>query len=227
MKILIAYAHTMTGEGTGAVGYINESKESRNLSDRVANLIKKTKHTVEVIGVDKSNSYLTVLSKIANKGNYDLVVQIHFNAFETTSKAMGNEVFHWYSNANMKNISTRVNQKLNTLYKSRGVKTNKDMNGRDAWLRLNKNPAILIETCFVDSKADTDTYKNNMDETARLIAEGLTGDTIGISVTPPKEPTDNGKLFRVIVGAYNKENAENMKKELIEKGYKDTYLMGV
>lgn len=227
MKILLAYAHTMSGEGTGAVDYINESVESRLITNMVATEIKKTKHTVEVIGLDKSNNYLTELTKIANKSNYDVVVQIHFNAYNRTHEKMGNEVFHWYSNIKMKNIATQVNQKLNTLYKSRGVKTNKDMNGRDAWLRLNKNPAILIETCFVDSKADTDTYKVNKNLTAKLIAEGITGESINSNPINPTPPTVDGKLFRVIVGAYNKDNAEKMQKELIEKGYKDTYLMGV
>ncbi|WP_301951474.1 N-acetylmuramoyl-L-alanine amidase, partial [Clostridioides difficile] len=41
------------------------------------------------------------------------------------------------------------------------------------WLNHTIAPAILIEVCFVDSKADTDYYVNNKDKVAKLITEGI------------------------------------------------------
>lgn len=223
MKILFAYAHTLQGKGTGANGFINEGKESRDLTDLVVDILKKQGHTVKVIGFIKSNNYLTELAKIANKEKFDLVIQIHFNANKTTLQPMGTEIFHYYTNSKMKEVATRINNNLGTIFKNRGVKTNKQMNGRDAWLRLNKNPALLIETCFVDSKKDTDIYNSNKHKIANLIATGITN----TNLQENNNLTNSKKLYRVSVGSYNKDNAIKMKNELISKGYKDTFIMEV
>lgn len=223
MKLLFAYAHTLQGKGTGANGFINECKESRVLTDLVVDILKKQGHTVKTIGFIKSNNYLTELTKIANKEKFDLVIQIHFNANKTTLQPMGTEIFHYYTNEKMKEVATRINNNLGTIFKNRGVKTNKQMNGRDAWLRLNKNPALLIETCFVDSKKDTDIYNSNKNKIANLIAAGITNTKLQVN----NNLTNSKKLYRVIVGSYNQDNAIKMKNELISKGYKDTFLMEV
>ncbi|MBZ0875303.1 N-acetylmuramoyl-L-alanine amidase, partial [Clostridioides difficile] len=118
--------------------------------------------------VDKSNNYLAEQCQIANKQNVDLAVQIHFNANKTTLNPMGTETI--YKTNNGKVYAERVNDKLATVFKNRGAKT--DARGL-YWLRNTKAPAILIEVCFVDSKADTDYYIKNKNTVAKLIAEGI------------------------------------------------------
>ena len=88
-----------------------------------------------------------------------------------------------------------------------------------------KYPAVLIETCFVDSKADTDKYINNKDATAKLIAEGIIGkDIIETNVTTNSKNDDI--LWAVCVGAYKDKNKANaIVEELKKKGYTSTYLI--
>ncbi|MGX8128472.1 N-acetylmuramoyl-L-alanine amidase [Clostridioides difficile] len=173
MKIAITPGHTLAGKGTGAVGYIDEGKENRMLVDLIVKWLKKGEATVYSGKVDKSNNYLAEQCKIANKQDVDVAVQIHFNANNTTLNPMGTETI--YKTNNGKVYAERVNNKLATVFKNRGAKT--DVRGL-YWLRNTKAPAILIEVCFVDSKADTDYYIRHKDIVAKLIAEGILNKTI-------------------------------------------------
>ncbi|NJA28726.1 N-acetylmuramoyl-L-alanine amidase [Clostridioides difficile] len=168
MKIAIVPGHTLTGKGTGATGYIDEGKENRILNDLIVKWLKQGGATVYTGKVDKSTNYLSEQCKIANKQDVDLAVQIHFNANNTTINPMGTETI--YKTNNGKVYANRVNEKLSTVFKNRGAKT--DVRGL-YWLSHTKAPAILIEVCFVDSKADTDYYIKNKNTVAKLIAEGI------------------------------------------------------
>ncbi|HBH1344294.1 N-acetylmuramoyl-L-alanine amidase [Clostridioides difficile] len=168
MKIAIVPGHTLSGKGTGATGYIDEGKENRILTDLIVKWLKQGGATVYTGKVDKSNNYLAEQCQIANKQNVDLAVQIHFNANKTTLNPMGTETI--YKTNNGKVYADRVNTKLATVFKNRGAKS--DVRGL-YWLRHTKAPAILIEVCFVDSKADTDYYIKNKNTVAKLIAEGI------------------------------------------------------
>ena len=192
MNICIVAGHTTTGKGTGAVGYINESAENRVLGKKVTEYIKKAGHNCDYYEINKSDTYLKDQTNFANKKVYDAVIQIHFNANKNTLSPMGTETL--YKSSKGKAIAERVTNKLGLLYKQRGVKLRTDLH----WLNATKYPAILIETCFVDSKADTDKYISNKDATAKLIAEGIIGKSI------PNTPVVNesGILWSVCVGAY-------------------------
>ncbi|HBE9761876.1 TPA: N-acetylmuramoyl-L-alanine amidase [Clostridioides difficile] len=168
MKIAIVPGHTLSGKGTGAVGYIDEGKENRILTDLIVKWLKQGGATVYTGKVDKSSNYLAEQCQIANKQNVDLAVQIHFNANKTTLNPMGTETI--YKTNNGKVYADRVNTKLATVFKNRGAKS--DVRGL-YWLSHTKAPAILIEVCFVDSKADTDYYIKNKNTVAKLIAEGI------------------------------------------------------
>lgn len=170
MKIALSAGHTLSGKGTGAVGIINESQENRIMFDLVKKWLVKDGHTVYACNVDKSDTYLQQQVALANKQTVDVAVQIHFNAGGGT----GTETLHDYGSTKGKEFATRVNAKLATVFKNRGAKSRNDL----YWLNNTKAPAILIETCFVDSKVDTDYYKANKDKVAKLIAEGIVGKTI-------------------------------------------------
>ena len=92
------------------------------------------------------------------------------------------------------------------------------------WLRLTKSPAILIETCFVSNKSDTDKYTSNREKIAKLIAEGIANQAIAENSNSSASSTDK-KLYAVCVTACEYNSAKKMQQELIEKGYKDTYLI--
>ncbi|MGO1044492.1 N-acetylmuramoyl-L-alanine amidase [Clostridioides difficile] len=186
MKVAITAGHTLTGKGTGAVGYIDEGKENRVLMDLVVKWLKLGGATVFSGKVDKSNNYLAEQCNIANKQDVDVAVQIHFNADHTTLDKMGTETI--YKTSNGKVYADRVNEKLATVFKNRGAKS--DVRGL-YWLSHTKAPAILIEVCFVDSKADTDYYIRHKDIVAKLIAEGILNKNID-----NKENNEVKKMFK-------------------------------
>lgn len=219
MKILISAGHTLDGKGTGAVGFINESQENRALGRYVVNYLKQMGHEVDYHEVNIGSDYVSQQVKKANSKSYDVVVQIHFNA-SSSSSANGVEVI--YRSSKGKVYAQRVQDKLKTVFKDRGVKHDINDLKRDlGWLRLTKAPAILIETCFVSSKIDTDKYIKDREKIAILIAEGIAGQ----SYTKNSVNTSSDKLYAVCVGAYTQENAKKMQQELISKGYKDAYLI--
>ena len=86
------------------------------------------------------------------------------------------------------------------------------------------NPAILIETCFVSNKSDTDKYTSNRKKIAKLIAEGIANQTIVENSNSNTSSADK-KLYAVCVTACEYDSAKKMQQELISKGYKDTYLI--
>ena len=213
MKILISSGHTLKGTGVGANGYINESEENRILSKIVVKYLQFAGHEVDYYEVNEGKDYLAKQVAAANSKDYDLVVQIHFNAFKLTENAMGTETY--YISDSGKVWAEKVNDKLSTVFKSRGVKKGTGL----YWLKNTRPIAILIETCFVDSKHDTDTYKVNKEHIGKLIAEGINRKEISM----PSEV-----FYRVIAGSYsNKENAqkqiENLKKKGIDNAFIDIY----
>lgn len=174
MKIALSAGHTLSGKGTGATGYINESNENRVMFDLVKKWLVADGHTVYTCNVDKADNYLQQQVALANKQSVDVAVQIHFNANTTTSVPMGTETL--YVSTRGKEFADRVNSKLATKFKSRGAKKRTNL----YWLNNCVAPTILIEVCFVDSKADTDIYLANKDAIAKLIAEGIVGRTISV-----------------------------------------------
>lgn len=211
MRILICAGHTTQGKGTGAVGYINESNENRVLAKKVVDYLKTAGHTVDYYEINKADDYLQKQVAYANSKVYDLVVQIHFNANKTTDSIMGTETL--YSSSRGKVWAEKVTNKLGALYKQRGAKLRTDL----YWLNKTTAPAILIETCFVDSKGDTNIYNSNKDKTAKLIAEAVHGSEI--------KTTTAGK-WAVCVGAWkDKTTADAKVEELKKKGYSDTYII--
>lgn len=218
MNVLVVAGHTLNpNKGCGAIGYINESTENRILGKLIVEYINKTNHKAVYGEVNKSDTYLADQVALANKGKYDLVIQVHFNANKTTLSAMGTETL--YKSNKGKEYAQKVTNKLGTLYKRRGAKLRTDL----YWLNKTNAPAILIETCFVDSKADTDKYISNKNYTAKLIAEAVTGQAI-VDNTNTQTPTN--KLYKVCVGAYkDRENADKILNEAKNKGFKDAYLL--
>ena len=214
MRVLISAGHTLEGKGTGADSYINESSENRILSKIVVEYLKLAGHEVDYHEVNKSNNHVSEQIAMANSKSYDLVVQIHFNAHKKTDESMGTETL--YVSNNGKAFADKINAKLSTVFRNRGIKKRDDL----SWLTKTKSSSILIEVCFVDSKHDADTYKVNKDLVGKLIAEGVNGKDIKAS----NEET-TGIFYRVVAGSYSKrENAEAQLKLLESKGIKGGFL---
>lgn len=220
MNILICAGHTTKGDGTGAVGYISESTENRVLSKLVVKYLKELGANADYYEINESKNYLSLQVAAANKKNYDLVVQIHFNAYKKVTQSMGTETL--YRSSTGKKYAEQINKKLSALFKSRGVKHDiNDVGKKLYWLSNTKSPAVLIETCFVDSKVDSDMYVMNKERVGQLIAEGI----MNKDLNPPK-PVDpiptpkTDEYYRVVAGSFrNRDYAEDTKNKLIKSGF--------
>ena len=74
-------------------------------------------------------------------------------------------------------------------------------------------PALLIEVGFINSEADNQLFDEKFSEIAEAIAEAILG-------TLDQETVEDPLLYRVQVGIFkNKENADRMNYELLDKGY--------
>ena len=199
MNILVMAGHSASGyKGCGAVGYINESDETRKVASKVVEYLKELGVNATYIKLDKptSSSYLSEQVKLANsKGKFDCMVQIHFNAGSSDSNSNTTGTETYYRTSSGKVFSDRVNKKLSTLFRDRGSRNDKP---NLYWLKnASSQAAILIEVCFVDDKDDVRIYKENFDKVCKLIAEGLSNKTLSIQNT-------NASNNKYSNGAYNK-----------------------
>lgn len=210
MKIGINCGHTLTGAGSGAVGYISESEQTRIVGWSLTQKLDNGGHTIIDCTVDRANTqkeYLKKTVEIANANNLDLFVSIHFNA----GGGQGVEVYTYGGKQHTEAV--RVCEKLHALgFKNRGVK---DGSGLYV-IGHTTAKAMLIEVCFCDNKADTELYKSiGENKIAAAIAEAITGQSIG-GVTMEKSiftdvPTTDA--------AY--EDIKNLKDYGIINGYSD------
>jgi N-acetylmuramoyl-L-alanine amidase len=218
MLFTINAGHTLQGKGTGAVGFLNESKENRAVVAHVIKLLKQLGHSVIDCTIDKSDNYLKEAVAAANKHKADLAVSIHFNS-SGDSSANGVETLVYNSSNDYTNkYANAINKEIAALgYRNRGIKQRQDL----YWLKNTTSKAILIECCFVSNKADSDKY--NAVKMAEAIVKGLVGK---LPTNNSNSSTDSSeKLYAVCVGAYSKVNADRILLEVKSKGYKDAYLI--
>ena len=218
MLFTINAGHTLQGKGTGAVGFLNESKENRAVVAHVIKLLKQLGHSVIDCTIDKSDDYLKEAVAAANKHKADLAVSIHFNS-SGDSSANGVETLVYNSSNDYTNkYANAINKEIAALgYRNRGIKQRQDL----YWLKNTTSKAILIECCFVSNKADSDKY--NAVKMAEAIVKGLVGK---LPTNNSNSSTDSSeKLYAVCVGAYSKVNADRILLEVKSKGYKDAYLI--
>lgn len=222
MRINIHAGHNPDGKtACGAIGLLKESTEARAVKDKVITMLKSQGHTVYDCTVDNGTSKNDVLKKIVAKCNeheVDLDVSIHFNAGANkilNKVTTGTEVFVYSSASKAKSYAQKVVNAISALgFKNRGVKTSTSL----YVLKNTKNPAMLIECCFVDDPDDAELY--NADKMAQAIVKGITGVTVSVPSTAPSTSTSTTKYYRVQTGAYSVEkNAIDLQKKLHKKGF--------
>ena len=165
MRFCINAGHTKFSNGTGAVGYLNESKETRKIAYELMKLLVETNHEIIPAVFDKNNNNLKAAVETANNNNADLFVSIHLNAGGGT----GCEVYTWKGQKITQAV--KICENLNKLgFKNRGVK-----DGSNYYVIKNtKMKALLIEVCFVDNKLDADLYnKVGVNQIAKAIYEAI------------------------------------------------------
>lgn len=199
-------------QAVGARGYVKEEEIAEEIKNDVIKILKK--HNFKHIDCSPSkmskSEDLAFGVKMCNDNKCNLFASIHLNASKTTDKAVGCEVITY--NTKFKE-ATKVCENLEKLgFKNRGVKHNKNFYE----LKNTNCRAMIIEVCFVDSKADTDLLKElGTYKIAKAIAYAIMG--VEEDMTKPIEQVNAN--YRVCVGSFAEyNNAVNKKKELEKMG---------
>lgn len=169
MIVGINCGHTISGQpGSGAVGYISESSETRAVGYSLMYYLRERGVTVIDCTNDRASSTQDNLREIvdmANRQPLDLFVSIHFNS----GGGRGTEVYTY--NGERFRQAELVCENMEKLgFINRGIK-----NGSNLYvIRRTNARAMLVEVCFVDTRSDVDLYKK---VTAQGVAQAI-GDAI-------------------------------------------------
>lgn len=155
MKVGVNYGHTLNGPGSGAVGILNESAETRNVGNAFVDLLIKNGHEVVNCTIDKAssqNAYLSQVVEMANRQDLDYFISFHFNA--SNGKGHGVETYTYEGRQFEDALEVCAN--ISALgFANRGVK-----NGTGLYVvKKTKAKSMLIECCFVDNAEDVETYR--------------------------------------------------------------------
>ena len=167
----------------GASGYLDEVDEARRVVERTAEMLRSVGVKVKTFHDNTSHDQGTNLNTIVNchnKQSRELDVSIHFNAYQTTSKPMGCECLY----KTQEDLAADVARNLAeaTDLPNRGAKYRSDLK----FLNSTSKPAVLVETVFVDSKADETAYNESFEECAKASPKLCRGDRSGTSSRPKK-----------------------------------------
>ncbi len=164
-KIVINAGHTKLGVGTGAVGKLYESIETRKIAYELMKQLADTKHEVIPAVFDRHENNLKAAVEVANNNKADVFISIHLNA----GGGHGTEVYTW--KARKIDRAIKLCNNLSALgFTNRGVK-----DGSSLYVIKNtKCEAILIEVCFVGSDIDFSLFHTHgYEKLAKAIKDSL------------------------------------------------------
>lgn len=179
MVIGINCGHTLSGTvGSGAVGFINESDETRAVGYSLMRLLTERGHTVVDCTDNNAPTVLENLRRIcalANAQRLDMFLSIHFNA----GGGRGCEAY----TMGAKDTANAVGIVENVAalgFADRGIKDGSSL----YVIRNTVSPAVLLEVCFVDTAEDTELYNRlGAERIAAAIADGIENNQIGDELT--------------------------------------------
>jgi N-acetylmuramoyl-L-alanine amidase len=180
MKIVCSSGHGLYVRG--ASGYLDEVNEARRVVNTVASLLSHAGVEVTTYHDDVSRSQSENLERIVdfhNSKQRDLDVSVHFNAYQSTTKPMGTECLYVTQSSLAATVASKIAIAGDLI--NRGAKQRSDL----FFLNNTEMPAILVETCFVDSSADADSYNTNFDEICEALAEAISDRNIEEAPEPP------------------------------------------
>ena len=170
-------------KSTGASGYLDELTEDRKLGAALkAELTARGHQVIDTTPKDTEAESLSGRAKRANAAKADFFVSLHFNAGGGT----GTEVFTTSSSGAKKQAQKASANVAKTLgLKNRGHKT-----ANFTVLVKTDMPAMLVETCFVDTRIDADAWKRvGPEKVAAAIASAIVGGSEEPIVKEPMQDT--------------------------------------
>src|SRR5262245_41981849 len=160
MRIAISSGHGKYV--SGAVGPspwgLDEHKEAVRVVDAVTPQLNSDGNSAVSYEDTTSRSQQENLNRIVswhNSQTRDYDVSVHFNAYQTSNSPKGTECYYYSQQQLASRVASGIAGTSGLI--NRGAKKNTGL----YFLNSTNKPAILIEVCFVDSKADVDLYKTN------------------------------------------------------------------
>jgi N-acetylmuramoyl-L-alanine amidase len=183
MKVVISSGHGKYVRG--ASGILDEVDEARRVVEQVAQNLRQVGVDVITFHDDTSKSQNENLNTIVDfhneQGEHDLDVSVHFNAYTETASPMGTECLYT-TQAQLADLIAENIANASGLI-DRGPKKRTDL----FFLNQTEAPAVLIETCFVDSEADAAIYDEDFDLICAAIATAISG--TAIKAPQPSQPS--------------------------------------
>lgn len=209
MKFVISSGHSLYVRG--ASSYIDEVNEARKIVSQVAKYLKECGCNVTEYHDNTSKTQKDNINSIVtfhNSKERDLDVSVHLNAANKTDDPRGVEVL--YVSESGRAIAEKVSAAIakTSGLKNRGAKKRTNL----GFLNGTKETAILIEVCFVDSKADVDIYNEKFNVICEAIAESISGKQIK-KVKSSKQT----KSVQIKTGGLTPEMIEEVSKYFKEK----------
>ena len=187
--------HTLSGAGTGARGYVEETVKNREAGNRLMAMLREKGHTVINCTVDKSSNDLYDRVRKANAQKLDLFVSLHLNAFKSTTSEMGVETHIYNGNYSGKEANRRYAQAIQTALVQDVKWIDRKVKESNFYvLRETVAPAVLVELGFCDSQGDMNKW--NTEKIAAALFRGITG-TAYVASAAPVVNTGKGETFKV------------------------------
>ena len=195
MIIGLDMGHTLSGAGTGARGYVEETVKNREAGNRLMAMLREKGHTVINCTVDKSSNDLYDRVRKANAQKLDLFVSLHLNAFKSTTSEMGVETHIYNGNYSGKEANRRYAQAIQTALVQEVKWIDRKVKESNFYvLRETVAPAVLVELGFCDSQGDMNKW--NTEKIAAALFRGITGTAYTGSAAPIVN-TGKGETFKV------------------------------
>lgn len=208
-KIVVDSGHG--GEDPGAVYLGRKEKEDTLwLALEVGRLLEAGGQ--DVVYTRTTDIYQTPFEKaqIANREKADYFISIHRNSSPRPNQYQGVETLIYDKSGIKLKMAEAINGALEELgFRNLGVKERPGL----VVLRRTNMPALLVEVGFINNDQDNQLFDEKFSEIAEAISEAILG-------TLAQETVEDPLLYRVQVGFFrNKENADRLNYELLDKGY--------
>lgn len=199
------------GQDPGAVYKGRQEKDDNlKLTLAVGEILKN--NGIDVSYTRTTDVYQTPFEKaqLANKAGVDYFISFHRNSSPTDNQYNGVEVLVYDKSGIKYQMAENIVGALGELgFREIGVRERPGL----VVLRRTRMPALLIETGFINSDQDNQMFDEMFQKIAQSIADAILG-------TLDEETVEEPLYYRVQTGAFrNKENADRMLYELLEKGY--------
>ena len=147
---------------------LDEVNEARRVVPELAKRLREYGHTVVEFNDDTSTTQdqnLRTIVDFHNSQTRNLDVSVHFNCYVTTNGGRGVEVLYLTQEALAAKVSLAIAEAGGLI--NRGAHYRSDL----YFLNGTTEPALLLEVCFVDAKADVEAYHENFEAICQAIAD--------------------------------------------------------